>query len=258
MYTNGTAEAINFIEIQKKNGNLIDLYSDEWLKKHVPKTNYYFKEIQTFEKKHGNAFKEHMLILLLDRENTDQIRSLYKPLENLIDSPTIYSGTNSHNPDFIFINLFTKQILCAGLGRKNRLFLIDAETEDNIEHSSPHLNLSASKIFSNQNTSYFKNFTKLDPINIVYQLISALEDLGIAFYAHASCALDSFQVGELLTEKTNSDGKYILYGSEYDKDELESMAQESDEAEEDIQSAESTLQEYFPEIDIGELNTGDY
>jgi len=187
-----------------------------------------------------------------------KIKSFYQPLENLIDCPSWHPSANKHNPNFLFINLHTKQILCAGLGRKNRLFLIDAETNDSIEYKLNHLNISSSKIFNKRNSTYFDSFTKLDPLKFVYHLISTLEELGIAFYAHASCEFDSFQVGELLTEKPNSDGKYVLYGSEYDKEELESMAQESDDAEDDIQSAKSTLQEYFPEIEIGELNTGDY
>ena len=258
MYTNAAPDVIKFIDEQKKNGNLIDIYSDEWQKKQHIKFEFYRKNLQTFEKKNGYSYKGHMLVLLLNNENIDQIRSLYKPLEDQINSPSIFSDANNHNPDFLFINLFTKQILCAGLGKKNRLFLIDAETSASIDYNLNHLNISASKVFNNKNSTYFESFTKLDPLNFVYQLISTLEELGLAFYAHASCEFDSFQVGELLAEKPNSDGKYIRYGSEYDKEELELMAQESDDAEDDIQSAKSTLEEYFPEIDIGELNTGDY
>ena len=98
MYTNAAPYVLNFIDEQKKNGNLIDIYSEEWLKKNVDEKNYYFKDLKTFGKKHGNSYKGHMLILLLTKDNTDQIRSLYKPLEDLIDSPSIYSGINKHNP----------------------------------------------------------------------------------------------------------------------------------------------------------------
>ena len=60
MYTNAAPDVIKFIDEQKKNGNLIDIYSDVWQKKQHIKFEFYRKNLQTFEKKYGYSYKQYV------------------------------------------------------------------------------------------------------------------------------------------------------------------------------------------------------
>jgi hypothetical protein len=151
------SKAETYIDKMKAKGDLIDIYSREFISKNT--SDYNLEDLLEVEKKYGKDFYGHMLILhLLDESDSaiNELIELYKPFENLLNAKNIL-GYTKHNPDFIFINLITKQILCAGLGRKNRLFLIDLETVESVEYSHSHFPISSTSIFTDKNRTYFKN-----------------------------------------------------------------------------------------------------
>jgi len=259
MYSNGTHQAQQYIEKLKKNGDLIDIYSNEWLEKNYKDNKSIIKYIKKFEKKEGNEYIGHMLIIHLADESDEalnELLSLYKPLENIITKKSRSQHTG-HNPDFLFINLYTKQILAAGLGRKNRIFLLDAETGNSIEYNTQALRISANDIFTNKNKSFYEEFIALDPLEVVTELISSLEELGSALFANASVR-NRDEIEEILETSPDEDGYYFVGVSEYTKEELEEELEEIDRTTDSMYEAIETIQRYFPNASIGDLNTGDY
>jgi DNA mismatch repair ATPase MutS len=112
-------------------------------------------------------------------------------------------------------------------------------------------------VFSTTNHSYYGKFVSLDALGIVTEIISALEQLGVALFAHAS-SRNRDEIEEILETKPNKDGYYMCDGSEISKEELEDELDEIDNALDSMDEAINVIQKYFPNAEIGELNTGDY
>jgi hypothetical protein len=251
MYTNAAPEVINFISEQKKNGDLLDIYSNEWLEKRYKGSKYIKNEINAFIKKEGIKFIGHMLIIHLadeSEENLNKFISIYKPFENVLSAKNIF-GYSTHNPDFIFVNLHTKQILAAGLGRKNRLFLVDVESEESIDYDSEGFKISASDIFTNKNKSYYEKFIALDCLDIVTEIISALEKLGVSLFSYASCR-NKDEIEEILETSPNEDGYYTIDRSDVSKEELEDELDEIESSLNSIYEAIQDIQQYFPNAEV--------
>jgi hypothetical protein len=258
MYSNGTLKVQNYINRMKNDGDLIDIYSHEWLNEKYKDDEYVLERIKELEIKNKSDFIGHMLIVHLadeTNESLNELLSLYKPLKNVINAQGEF-GYTKHNPDFLFINLYTKQILATGLGRKNRLFLIDVESNANIELRRPSLRTSASQIFHN-NENYYENFTSLDALDIVSEIIVSLEKLGIALFEYAHCR-NRNEIEDILQTKPNKDGYYFIDDLELTKEELENELDEIDSALNSMDEAIEVIQDYFQHAEIGELNTGDY
>jgi hypothetical protein len=201
-----------YIDKMKAGGDLIDIYSKEFISKNT--TDYNLEDLLQVEKSHGKDIYGHMLILHLVDESDAAINELieiYKPFENVLNAKNRFGDIN-HNPDFLFINLNTKQILSVGLGRKNRLFLTDVESNQVINYSHREHNISAEAIFCKKNKTYFEIFTALDEFDMVTRLISALEELGEALYDHARCRFVLEQIGEIQETAVFKDGIYFYEG----------------------------------------------
>jgi hypothetical protein len=247
-----------YIDKLKAGGDLIDIYSKEFISKNT--TDYDLEDLLQVEKNHGKDFYGHMLILQLVDESDEAIHELikiYKPFENVLNAKNRF-GDIKHNPDFLFINLSTKQILSAGLGRKNRLFLTDVESNQAIEYSHRDHNISASAIFAKKNKTYYEKFTALDELNMVTRLVSALEELGEALHDHARCRFVLEQIEEIKETASFKDGIYFYEGEEISEEELNDEIDENNSANERMDDAIQVIKFFFPNAEIGELNTGDY
>lgn len=92
-----------YIDKMKANGDLIDIYSKEFISKNT--TSYEVDDLLQVEKEHGKDFYGHMLILhLVDESDAaiNELIDLYKPFANLLNSKNIFGNTN-HNPDFFLL-----------------------------------------------------------------------------------------------------------------------------------------------------------
>jgi hypothetical protein len=247
-----------YIDKMKADGDLIDIYSKEFISKNT--TDYDIEDLLEVEKKYGKDFYGHMLILHLVDESDSAINELieiYKPFENVLNAKNRF-GDIKHNPDFLFINLNTKQILSAGLGRKNGLFLTDVESNQVIEYTHRDYNISAAAIFANKNKTYYEKFTALDKLDAVTSLISALEELGQALYDHARCRFVLEQIEEIKETASFKDGIYFYEGEEISEEELNDEIDQNNSANERMDDAIQVIKSFFPNAEIGEFNTGDY
>ena len=131
-----------------------------------------------------------------------------------------------HRPNFLFINLFTQQLLAVGLGRKNNLFAIPID-EDVL--------LDMSDLLKND---YIKKFTSLDHKNVLSEICKSVEDLGVCFCEHEDFFMT--QEDEL---------------SEEEQVEIDDQINALFEKQEKLTN---TIKNYFPEFEETEINTGDY
>ena len=217
--SNGTPKATALLEKLKNSGDSVDVYSDEFFNRQptfqeaqgdAPFYKDGMSEVEYVESGQdeccNSAPKNHLLFIHINPYKKDvheELCEIFPPLKKQF-------RTGKHIPSFLILNLYTKQMLCVGLGRKNRLYVIDAEKDTPINAFD----------LSNGNPRYMDSFISNDYYEAVSDLLHALDELGCAFRKY-----DDLQTNE---------------------------------NEELINQASKMIQVFFPQIDIDELNRGDY
>jgi hypothetical protein len=174
----GTEAAEELFKELRKNGLLVDAYSEKWLSEQDnPWENGTQLEcVQKKNKELGTDSINHLLILYIKKNNNLNIQgklaSIYPKLSSLIDS-------SMHQPVFLFFNLAIQKVLCVGLGRNNRLFVFDADHRGN-DFGGP------SHVMSDDNKKLFDEFTKLDHCSFVAEFLDYLDKLGESNYFFAN------------------------------------------------------------------------
>jgi hypothetical protein len=243
----GTQQARDWINARQAEGRLVDVYSQEWFNKQDPDGPFPPSLLGKMETELGSDFLHHLLVVWLDgcrQDARNELVAIYPPLSKLI-------GTNGHEPDFLFINLRTQQILCVGLGRKNRMFGIDAATYDSIAMFG---------LLRNGDVNYMPQFTELDHAKIIWHIVSSLFQVG--------CALDDFMklpgnpdtVLAAMAMKPAADGLRYIEGEDdgYTLKELKQFAAEHKDSDDQCKEAMEIINLFFSNCDDGDFNTGDY
>lgn len=239
--TGGTKEALELIEALKSTGNLIDVYSREWM---ASKEDGRFgvDELDALMEEHGDEFIHHLLVVMLDEYNqeiSEKLIAVYPPLAAVLKD-------NYHHADFLFINLATRQILAIGLARKNRMYMADVASG---------LDINTHDFFNNE---YIKKFTELDHCKVVWEISDALERLGQSYYDFDHLPGNPDIIFELLSNPPEEDGLYHYDGETYSRQELEDIDREMAEILDYEEEWVETLQEYFPNLPRSDLTTQDY
>lgn len=262
-YIGGTLEVQNFIKKYKNSGYLIDPYSREWLASLDARKNTdhnFYCEIEydqytEYEAEFGPEFWNHLLILSIDQSNFELIKDLqeiYQPFKFIFEDCNSLSGYENHWPDFIFINLRIKKILCIGLGRKNRLFEFDLnEYIAKVKNSVDSSQLIRSSEFDN---AYYKDFVSLDHAGFVVSLVRGLNDLGVGLFEIASTPGNPDE----WPDEPNEDDMYLIEDEEFTVDEFEVIKDSYYQADELMHDGITSINLLFPKIEIENLNTGDY
>lgn len=266
--TGGTKKAISLLEKLQQQGDLIDVYSKSFFDRlpsaqdkqksehHREDFEYllenYENDIQSDKKPLGHLLFINTSHLRPDLKNL--LTQLYKPFANFL-------GLRIRNPDFIIINLFTKQVLCIGLGRKNRIFAFDAVTEEQVNVFG---------LLGGQQTSfdrdYVNRFTEHDVSEFVSDLTHSLYRLGLAMYNYDSTIADQEQLEYTLYSGPNENGFYQLKGlddeilddEEYSKEEVVKLIDEIKGYQREEDESMEVINLFFPECYQGDLNTGAY
>lgn len=263
--TKGTKKAEDLLERLRQEGDLVDVYSHSFFERQptrdedpeAPFARNGMDEVEELENDpdSGTYPMGHLLFIFLDdyrAEIHEELVRLYPPLGYVIRS-------DKHKPDFLILNLYTRQILCVGLGRKNRLFVIDAESDRTIN--------AFGLISAEDDTNYMDRFMEHDCYEVVYDLIVALYRLGDAMYRYDNhlCVLEEVEYS--LECQPNEDGYYYLrdLGGKiideeelYTREDLEMMREEMAEYEAIETESMKMINCFFPQCERGELNTGDY
>jgi hypothetical protein len=261
-YIGGTPEVQNFIKKYKASGHLIDPYSDEWISQVANRAenneiNYESDPdtYESFDEEYGKDYRDHLLIVYVDiynKELLEDLKKIYQPLKYIFDGQSSAFGT--HKPDFLFINLATKQILCAGLGRKNKLMQFDAARYAAGKHE-PLIDVLTDGD-ANFDSKYVAKFTALDHDEIISKLIYSLKILGD--YLLENDRLNFYP--EIISIEPNDEGLYIFEDDREPVDQagLDALIDSAEINATYISESIEAIQVFFPKADVADLNPEDY
>lgn len=261
-YIGGTEKANALIEKYKKLNYVVDFYSDEY-QSTVNDDAYEDLHCDAFlqyDKKYGAEYRGHMLMIYVGDENKElilELSELYDPLKKIFKLQTQF-GDWTHKPDILIINLATKEILCAGLGRKNRLFSYELHKYLGIKTTNDISNRSDEKNSEGNLNQCSDNFYRLDYANAAKRITRLLEELGSHYFSHDSLPANS----DVMVKLNSKDGLYYLVDdSDHEGmtlEEVKELKQNYEDYGECIRDCRIDLRWYFPKIEDWDMNTGDY
>jgi hypothetical protein len=223
----------------------VDVYSKEWFDTRDEDSDYYPKcLLNNIEEEYDPKFHNHLLLIHLDEYKQDlvgKIVEIFPCLDEIINE-------GIHKPDFLFVNCNLGKILCVGLGRKNQLFAIDAETNDSVNVFD----------LTYGDESYLDEFTSDDHLEVVSDIVFALSNLGTAFYEHDSLPSNETELYQAIGSEPDENGYYHLDwdDEDYTKEQLEEFLAQTETQMEIMRENENIIHIFFP--DAYEFNTGDY
>lgn len=258
-YSGGTVAARECISKLKQIGALVDVYSNEWVEAN-PDFNYFVAEdLENYQKESNNQCVGHLLIIStsLDQQVVGALLTAAHP------SFEIIFGEDSamHKPDFVFINLATQQILCVGLGRKNYFFgFAIGSDEVKIHDGNVYESIQSFRQEDAEDPTFIfmHKFRALDFANIIDNFIESLYEFGVQARARDYLPLNQEIIEEIIAASPNSDGLYDVDDELMTLDEVRAILSEFMEADEIGNDHLYTLQEFFPDLTWGDLNTQDY
>jgi hypothetical protein len=255
--TKGTPQAMELLDLLKKEGNLTDVYSQEFFDRQPT----YDESPDALFHKNGMEYidelevdpsettkpKNHLLYIFVDeykKELIDKLLAVYPPLVS-------YFGA-FHKPDFLILNLFTKQMLCIGFGRKNQIFAFDPLYSEHIDFFGV--------TGSGDQGKYLDVFMDNDCYETVRDFAQALLTLSEAMFEmdHLPHNSELFEIA--FDDGPKSDGLYYIEDDEegYEKEDIESFMEQYQDAQNRKDQAMKVISTFFPDQDWWELNTGDY
>lgn len=270
----GTKSAKSLLERLAAEGDLVDVYSNSFFDRQPSAKDdpfalfnqevfEYMLEEYEFNSESDLKPAGHLLFIHLDQYKSDLSKALvevYKPLGKII-------ADSKHDPDFLIVNLYTMQVLCIGLGRKNRLFAIDAATGKNINVFGLLREGDAADVgIFECDDHYMDRFTEHDVYESVSDLVHALHKLGVAMYDYDGMLANLEQIDHSIGLPPNDDGLYqlkdwddqILDEEKFTKDELISMLEEIKGYQAAEDEAMKVINVFFPQCERIEISTGDY
>lgn len=253
----GTPQAMALLNLLKKEGNLVDAYSSEFFdrqpnydeKPYAPFFNSGMERVNEIEADVTESAKpkNHLLFIYIEsykQELIDKLLSIYPPLAKGFSA--------FHKPDFLILNLYTKQILCIGFGRKNRLFAFDPNYDESID------------LFGftgiGDGGKYIEKFIENDSHDLVEDFVTALAQLSEAMFEWDHLPNNPELIEWALDDGPRADGLYYAEDDEdgYTKEEMEEFLEQFSYCQSKGDEALSVICSFFPQCDWGELNTGDY
>ncbi len=258
-YKGGTQAGQNCIAQLTELGALVDVYSSKWLAKNPD--FYFFDEydLADYQRKSKNFCSGHLLIISTDCNYQEVALNLIAAYPEF--TSVLGDEISSHKPDFIIINLATKQILCAGLHRKNNFFgfaLGNANVkvrEDSLRNSSSDWG----RPIGNDPTNLFiSEFVKYDFANIVLELLTALLEFGSFARNRDYLPLSRDQILEIIENGPDENETYDIDGEMMTLIEARTLIAEFDQYEEMAIDHLHTMQQFFPDITWSDLSTQDY
>lgn len=252
-----------FNELKSK-GAAIDIYSSSWLEKNT-ELSFDKSIIDYMDLESGGACRGHLLVIA-----TDLARATCENMLPKIHAPfELVYGENAgfHKPDFIFINLASKKILCAGLGHKNAFFCYDLSDEivfldarglmnyfNDWFEDDMHFKPESFK----SSLAYIKKFTKYDYSLAVDKLLTTLYEFGGDAYRFDHLPSSFDLISEIIKSGPNNDGLYDVDGVLMTLEQCSNIESEYDECDKSGNAKIKLFNQFFPELCWADLNTQDY
>jgi hypothetical protein len=258
-YTSGTPVAQNCIKQLTELGALVDVYSKQWLEAHP---NFHYcsaDDLADYQATSSNACEGHLLVISTSLDESvvaEQLMTAYPEFESVLGKTAPF-----HKPDLIFINLATQQILCVGLGRKNRIFgYAIGEKAVEIDDDNVQDVTSTDQIddAGTPTLQFIRKFVQYDYAGIVTRLIDSLYEFGVAACEWDHLPLYPELIEEALAQGPDEDGLFDIDDEMMTLEEARSVIAKFESADSWGKENLSTLQDLFPELTWADLSTGDY
>ncbi len=192
-----------------------------------------------------------------NRELLEELSCLYLPFQRLFNLEGAFGGW-THKPDLLLVNLVTQEVLCVGLGRKNRSFKFELHRYLHSHTTNDSENKGLRDFDRNTSTDCSEKFFELDHHRIAERTISATEELGEHYFEYHSLPGNA----DVMVTLSEDDGLFYLDDFEDEEGMTEEEVKELEENyanyREWIDDCIRVLREIFPKIDDWDLNTGDY
>lgn len=258
-YTGGTHSAQTCIKQLTELGALVDVYSKQWLDAHPNFPYCNANDLAEYQATSSNACEGHLLVISTSLDESvvaELLMAAYPEFESVLGKTAPF-----HKPDLIFINLATEQILCAGLGRKNQLFGYAVGTSDVwVNDANVQSVTSADQIEAAKNPAllFMREFVQYDYAGIVTRLIDSLYEFGVSARAWDHLPLNPELIEEILEQGPDEDGQFDIDGEMMSHEEARDVIAEFESADSWGNENLSCIQDLFPELTWGDLNTQDY
>ena len=253
-YTGGTKQGLSFIKKYKKLGYIVDIYSDEWVNAQDPDEYYGVtpEDLMGFDKEFGDEYRGHLLAVYLGNSNPElrkDLRRILKPFDDYSNiEPTGWRVLSI--PGLLLINLKTQEILCVGLGYKNRIYSFEL---------GKYMHAHKNRLQITDAVNCSEGFYALDHYNVAKNALKMMEQLGGNYYEY-----DNLPGNADVIVSLNEDSN-LYYFDDYETDEG-MTAEEVDELRSDyerysewIDDCIDELRKFFPKIgESWELNSGAY
>ena len=258
-YTGGTPAAQACIKQLTELGALVDVYSKQWLDAHPNFPYCSADDLAEYQATSSNACEGHLLIIstsLDEPKVAELLMSAYPAFKTLSSEDAPY-----HKPDFVFMNLATQQILCVGLQRKNYFFgyAIGAE-EVEIDDGNVQDITSTDQIedAGTPTLQFMRQFVQYDYAGIVTNLIDSLYEFGVSARTWDHLPLNPELIEEILEQGPDEAGLFDIDGEMMTLEEVRSVIAKFESADSWGNENLSCIQDLFPELTWGDLNTQDY
>lgn len=260
MYTGETNQAKKFLEKYKNTKHVVDFYTNEHIQNLDPEScSISIEDLEKFDSVYGNRYRNHLLTIYVGDGNEELINdlsNLYLPFKRLFNLRSAY-GMWLHSPDLLIVNLRTQEVLCVGLGRKNRSFNFELHRHLAYRTTNDNENIELKDFDSKISTDCSEAFFAFDHHNISQKIIDALDELGQHYYEYDNLPGNA---DVMVTRK--KDGLYYLDDFEdadgMTKAEVEKLKENYENYREWINDCLKVLREFSPRIEDWDLNTGDY
>jgi hypothetical protein len=258
-YTGGTAAAKTCIKQLTELGALVDIYSKQWLDAHPNFPYCSTDDLAEYQNTSSNACAGHLLVVSTSLNESvvgEQLLAAYPAFENIFGQKAPH-----HKPDLIFINLATRQILCAGLGRKNQLFGYAVSAEEVTIHDGNVQDVTSTDQIEAADTPtllFMLEFVQYDYAGIVTRLIDSLYEFGVSARKWDHLPLNPELIEEILEQGPDEEGLFEIDGEMMSLEDARSVIAEFESADNWGKENLSTLQDIFPDLTWADISTGDY
>jgi hypothetical protein len=117
------------IDKHKRTGHIVDFYSEEHVANlDIDSAPITIGDLKEYDRKYGADYRGHLLTVYLGDHQQELFNDLchcYPSFKQILTLKNQYGGA-MHKPALLIINVKTREILCAGLGKKMFFFLMNS------------------------------------------------------------------------------------------------------------------------------------
>jgi hypothetical protein len=249
------------IDKHKRTGHIVDFYSEEHVANlDIDSAPITIGDLKEYDRKYGADYRGHLLTVYLGDHQQELFNDLchcYPSFKQILTLKNQYGGA-MHKPALLIINVKTREILCAGLGKKNVFFSYELHRYLKNWTTCDEENKLLGKFTSDQSIECSKAFFDLDHFEVAYKTMRWLKTLGDNFREYDHLPGDA----DVMVTRNEQDGLYYLddyaYVDGMTESDVKELSSDYERCAEWIDDCQDSLRWFFPKLEDWDLNTGDY